>query len=143
MDYLLNELNMAEFDRLRRETWPLLRTHKVKPLEILPFIRGLSENDIDEITSAAKNRTQYESIDNLSDALKRRNLDCFKSFLAALLEHEYGNLWMEIMEIGKTILSDRKSLRTEEILTQVNNTQKSDQQNSKSTGKILFTEGDQ
>lgn len=48
-----------------------------------------------------------ESIDNLYDALRRRNLDCFKSFLAALLEHEYGNLWMAIMEIGKTILSKR------------------------------------
>lgn len=143
MDLLLNKLNVAEFVRLKRETWPLLRTHKVKPLEILPFIRGLSENDIDEITSAAKNRTQNESIDNLSDALKRRNLDCFKSFLAALLEHEYGNLWMAIKEIGETILSERTSLRTKDILTQVNNTQKSDQQNSKSTGKILFTEGDQ
>lgn len=54
MDLLLNKLNVAEFVRLKRETWPLLRTHKVKPLEILPFIRGLSENDIDEITSAAK-----------------------------------------------------------------------------------------
>lgn len=103
----MNELNVAEFDSLKREIWSLLRTHKVKPLEILPFIRGLSENDIDEITSAAKNRTQNKSIDNLYDALKRRNLDCFKSFLAALLEHEYGNLWMEIMEIGKTILSNR------------------------------------
>lgn len=107
MDLLLNELNVDEIDSLKRDIWPLLRTHKVKPLEILPFIRGLSENDIDEITSAAKNRTQYESIDNLSDALKRRNLDCFKSFLAALLEHEYGNLWMAITEIGKTILSKR------------------------------------
>lgn len=143
MDLLLNELNVDEIDSLKRDIWPLLRTHKVKPLEILPFIRGLSENDIDEITSAAKNRTQNESIDNLSDALKRRNLDCFKSFLAALLEHEYGNLWMAIKEIGKTILSERTSLRTKDILTQVNNTQKSDQQNSKSTGKILFTEGDQ
>lgn len=123
---------MAEFDSLKREIWSLLRTHKVKPLEILPFIRGLSENDIDEITSAAKNRTQNKSIDNLYDALKRRNLDRFKSFLAALLEHEYGNLWMAIMEIGKKKIIKKKSptLRTIEILTQVNNSQKSDKQNS-------------
>lgn len=107
MDLLLNELNVDEIDSLKRDIWPLLRTHKVKPLEILPFIRGLSENDIDEITSAAKNRTQNDSIDNLYDALRRRNLDCFKSFLAALLEHEYGNLWMAIMEIGKKKLSKR------------------------------------
>lgn len=59
------------------------------------------------IKQTAKNRTQNESIDNLYDALKRRNLDCFKSFLAALLEHEYGNLWMAIIEIGITILSKR------------------------------------
>lgn len=101
MDLLLNELNVDEIDSLKRDIWPLLRTHKVKPLKILPFIRGLSENDIDEITSAAKKRTQNDSIDNLYEALRRRNLDCFKSFLAALLEHEYGNLWMAIMEIGK------------------------------------------
>lgn len=132
MDLLLNELNVDEIDSLKRDIWPLLRTHKVKPLEILPFIRGLSENDIDEITSAAKNRTQNDSIDNLYEALKRRNLDCFKSFLAALLEHEYGNLWMAIMEIGKKNFIKKKSptLRTIEILTQVNNSQKSDQQNS-------------
>lgn len=103
----MNELNVAEFDSLKREIWSLLRTHKVKPLEILPFIRGLSENDIDEITSAAKNRTQNKSIDNLYEALRRRNLDCFKSFLDALLAHEYGNLWMSIMERGKEILSKR------------------------------------
>lgn len=107
MDLLLNELNVNEIDSLKREIWPLLRTHEVKPLEILPFIRGLSENDIDEITSAAKNRTRNKSIDNLYDALKRRNLDCFKSCLAALLEYDHGNLWMAIMEIGKTILSNR------------------------------------
>lgn len=130
MDLLLNELNVNEIDSLKREIWPLLRTHKVKPLEILPFIRGLSENDIDEITSAAKNRTQNDSIDNLYEALRRRNLDCFKSFLAALLEHEYGNLWMAIMEIGKKKIIKKKSptLRTIEILTQVNNSQRPTEQ---------------
>lgn len=51
----------------------------------------------------------------------------------------------EILKIGKIILSNRKlpSLRTKEILTQVNNTQKSGQQNSKFTEKIPLTEGDQ
>lgn len=48
----------------------------------------------------------------------------------------------EILKIGKIILSNRKlpSLRTKEILTQVNNTQKSGQQNSKFTEKIPLTE---
>lgn len=145
MDLILKELNMEEFDSLKRSIWSPLRKHSIKPMEILPFIRGFSENDIDEITSAAKNRTKNESIDNLYEAIRRRNLDCFKSFLAALLEHEYVNLWMEILKIGKTILSNRNSpsLKTKEILTQVNNTQKSDQQNSKYTKKIPLTEGDQ
>lgn len=31
MDLLLNELNVNEIDSLKREIWPLLRTHKVKP----------------------------------------------------------------------------------------------------------------
>lgn len=121
-DLILNELNEKEFDCLKREIWSLLRRHSVKPMEILPFIRGFSENDIDEITSAAKNRTKNESIDSLYEFIRIRNLDCFKSFLAALYEHEYGNLCTKIMEIGKTILSNRTSpsLRTKEILTQVN-----------------------
>lgn len=113
-------------------------------MEILPFIRGFSENDIDEITSASKNRTNNESIYSLYEAIRRRNLDCFKSFLAALHEHEYGNLWMKIREIGKTILSNRTSLslRTKNILTQLN-TQISDQHKSKSKEKISLAEGDQ
>lgn len=101
MDLILNELN--EFRSLKREIWSLLRIHSVKPMEILPFIRGFSENDIDEITSAAKNRTNNESIYSLYEAIRRRNLVCFKSFLAALHEHEYGNIWIKIREIGKTI----------------------------------------
>lgn len=56
MDYLLNELNMVEFDCLRREIWLFLWIYKVKFLEILLFICGLSENDIDEIILVVKNR---------------------------------------------------------------------------------------
>lgn len=131
----LNELNEDEFDTLMREIWPLLRRHKIKPMEILPFVHGFTEYDKDDISSAAKNRTNTECIDSLYEAIRRRNRDCFISFLDALRENEYDNLWMAIMTTGKTILSNRKppSLITKENLTQANNTQKLDQQNRKST----------
>lgn len=50
----LNELNEDEFDTLMREIWPLLRRHKIKPMEILPFVHGFTEYDKDDISSAAK-----------------------------------------------------------------------------------------
>lgn len=139
----MDELNEDEFKTLMREIWPLLRSHKIKPMEILPFVRGFSEYDKDEISSAAKNRTNIECIDSLYEAIRRRNRGCFKSFLDALLEHEYDNLWMAIMTTGKTILSNRKppSLTTKENSTQANDTQKLDQQNRKSTEKFPFTKG--
>lgn len=92
MHLILNELSMNEFDNLKRDIWPLLRRYKIKPTEMMPYIHGFSGDDIDEIISAAKNRTNNESIDKLYEALRWRNLDCFKSFLDALLKHEYGNL---------------------------------------------------
>lgn len=92
MHLILNELSMDEFDNLKRDIWPLLRRYKIKPMEMMPYIHGFSGDDIDEIISAAKNRTNNESIDNLYEALRWRNLDCFKSCLDALLKHEYGNL---------------------------------------------------
>lgn len=140
----LNELNEDEFDTLMREIWPLLRRHKIKPMEILPFVHGFTEYDKDDISSAAKNRTNTECIDSLYEAIRRRNRDRFISFLDALRENEYDNLWMAIMTTGKTILSNRKppSLITKENLTQANNTQKLDQQNRKSTKTFPYTKGD-
>lgn len=101
MDLLLNELNVDEIDSLKRDIWLLLWIYKVKFLEILLFICGLSENDIDEIILVVKNRIQNDFIDNFYEVLRRRNFDCFKSFLVVFFEYEYGNLWMVIMEIGK------------------------------------------
>lgn len=114
MDLLLNELNVNEIDSLKREIWPLLRTHKVKPLEILPFIRGLSENDI---------------IDNLYEALRRRNLDCFKRFLLLFLNMSMEIYGWQLWRLVKKIIKKKSpTLRTIEILTQVNNSQRPTEQ---------------
>lgn len=81
------------------------------------------------IKQTAKNRTQNESIDNLYDALKRRNLDCFKScsswtWVWEFMDGNYGDWY------NNFIKKKSPTLRTIEILTQVNNSQKSDKQNS-------------
>ncbi|XP_061185943.1 uncharacterized protein LOC133194038 [Saccostrea echinata] len=85
--------------RLLREIWPLLRERLVEPLELIPYIRGLNDNDIESIR-AAHNTNKMTAIDRLYDALRRRDRKCFYSFLVALREHEYKDLANEIIEIG-------------------------------------------
>lgn len=85
--------------KLVRDIWPLLREHLVDPLEILPDIRGFTDVDREDIKAAAL-RSKIQAIDKLQEALRRRNFRCFKSFLYALLNHQYVDLAMEIAERG-------------------------------------------
>lgn len=92
-------LNMEHF-KLVRDIWPLLREHLVDPNEILPYIQGFTDVDREDIKAAAK-RSKIEAIDKLQEALRRRDFRCFKSFLYALLNHEYADLAMEIADRGR------------------------------------------
>ena len=89
---------MDHFELLR-EIWPLLRESLLDPIEILPNIRGLTDNDVEGI-KAAMNTNKIAAIDRLYEALRRRDINCFRSFLRALLKAHYEHLVQKIMTKG-------------------------------------------
>lgn len=68
-------------------------------MEILPYIQGFTDVDIESIKAAAL-RSKIEAIDKLQEALRRRDINCFISFLYALLDHGNEALAMEIARRG-------------------------------------------
>ena len=90
---------MDHFELLR-EIWPLLRASLLDPIEILPNIRGLTDNDVEGI-KAAMNTSKIAAIDRLYEALRRRDKKCFHSFLSVLWNGNYRHLANEIMGIGQ------------------------------------------
>lgn len=141
-DSLLGEFNQDEIDDFKKKIWPLMRKNPVEPMEILPFIDGITEVDKEEIKAASKYMGKIAAIDRLHEALTIRNSKCFNSFLIALHDCKYEDLWIKINEMGNNILSNRTSQSSRTRETQVNNTQKTEQQNSNCTEKILLTAGD-
>lgn len=89
---------MDHFELLR-EIWPLLRDSLLDPIEILPNIRGLTDHDVEGI-KAAMNTSKIAAIDKLYEALRRRDINCFRSFLRALLKSNSEHLVQKIMTIG-------------------------------------------
>ena len=111
---------MDHFELLR-EIWPLLRESLLDPCEILPYIRGLTDNDVEGI-KAAMNTSKIAAIDRLYDALRRRDINCFRSFLRALLKANYEHLVQEIMTRGRIPESSLGLDNSERCVPRVHNT---------------------
>ncbi|XP_048755874.2 uncharacterized protein LOC125666699 [Ostrea edulis] len=116
--------------QLLREIWPLLRKYIIDPIELIPYIQGLNDNDVESI-KAAYNTSKMTAIDRLYDALRRRDINCFHSFLIALSEHGYRHVAQEIMKIGNIPEDSLPRPRTTNIVT------------TSSTGPPSVSTGDQ
>ena len=106
---------------LLRDIWPLLRESLLDPIEILPNIRGLTDNDVEGI-KAAMNTNKIAAIDRLYEALRRRDINCFRSFLLALRKANSKHLVQKIMTRGRIPESFLGLDNSERCLPSVHNT---------------------